>query len=190
MSLFEGIQPTGNVHMFAPRQNEMACRNYPKRAMRNARVGNTFEDHETRTVRLMVNPRLFVLLGMMVFASICSSSTLPRLPRLVEQEDKPLRSVAAEPVSRNSVAAAHGPRSKAARLQTTGGLKPTSSDVKTTKGLDRKPPQTASSLAGCKDRAPVDGHQPFSGKRVLHEQSTATQTKEKSLCNPGSPRSR
>jgi hypothetical protein len=159
------------------------------RQMRNECAMYHEEENKSMcTVRSMVNPSLFALFGIVVFAAVCFASTLPRVPRLVEQEDGTVHSLAAQPVSRNSVATAHGPRSKAARPQTAEGSKPTS-EVKTNKSLDRKPPQTTSALTGCKDFSPVNGAPAVPGEKNSPGK-THDNSQEKSLCNAQNPRSR
>lgn len=131
------------------------------------------------------------LFGMMVFVAVCSSSTLPRLSRLVEQEDGAVHALAAEPVSRNSVASTHARRTQAAK-----GLPPKSSDTKTisnTKTMesnDRKAAQTAHALTGCNNITPAEGAPAVPGKSTARKNDNNPSNEEKNLCNPGSPRSR
>jgi hypothetical protein len=138
-----------------------------------------------RTVSLIVKRSLVGLFGMLVFATLCVASTMPsfRLRITEEQEDGLPAQASAKPVSRNSVVAAHGPQHRAA-----GGLKPTSSDPKTTKSVDRKAAQTTSALTGCKDFTPANGAPVVLGKK--NSAGKTYNSQEKNLCNPGSPRSR
>lgn len=147
------------------------------------------EHKSMRSARFTVKRCLYGLFGIMVLAGVCSSSTLPRLPRLVEQEDGTVRSLAAEPVSRNSVATAHVPRTKAARLQTAGALKPKTSDPKATKTMDRKAAQTTSALTGCKEFTPANGAPAVVGKKNSAGKIYSN-SQEKNLCNSENPRSR
>lgn len=121
------------------------------------------------------------LVGMIVFAALCFSSTIPNLPQLVEREDGTVRTRTATPVSRNSAAAPHGPQARS----TAGALKSDSfvpKTGKTAKSMDRKTAQTASDLTGCKDNAPAGGAPADLGKKST-ARKTYDNSKKKSLCN-------
>jgi len=131
-------------------------------------------------VYLIVKRSLFGLFGMMVFAALGFSWTIPSSSQLIEQEDGTVRARAATPVPRKPVAAAHG-----SRFRSAGRLKPdllVPRTGKTAKSLDRKRAQTALDPTGCRDYAPAGAAPADLGKRST-ARKTYDNSKEKSLCN-------
>jgi hypothetical protein len=136
-----------------------------------------------RTVHLMVKRTLFGVIGITAVAATCFASTMPSSLRLVEQQDG-TRVLVPKPVSARPVAATHARRTPAAK-----GLQPKSPDTKIVESKDRKAAQTAHALAGCKAFTPADEAPAVPGKSTARK-SYNNSNEEKSLCNPGSPRSR
>ena len=132
-----------------------------------------------KTLCLAMKRSLFGLFGMLVVVTLGFSSSIPRLPRLVEQEDGTMRTRAATPVSRNSAAVAHG-----SRFRSAAGLKSDSLLPKTGKTAkrDRKTPQTALDSTECKDYAPAGGAPADLGIKGS-ERKTYDNSKEKRLCH-------
>lgn len=124
-----------------------------------------------RTVHLIVKRTLFGLVGIMVVAAICFSSTMPSSLRLVEEMDG-TRVFVAKPVSAHSVATTHVRRTQAAK-----GLQPKSSGAKTIESKDRKVPKQLTRWPDAKISLPRTKHQPFAGKRIVQEKLTIPRRK-------------
>lgn len=140
-------------------------------------------DKENGTMRM--KRALLGLVGVMVLAAVGFTSTVPSFLRSADvQEDGIDAKPTVKPASRSSAVATHTSRSQA-----TGKLKPDSSAAKTAKKTDRKTAQAALALTGCKDNAPANGTPAVLGEKNISGKKS-NNSKEKSLCNPESPRSR
>lgn len=158
----------------------MSDRVNPMRGMRYAQARRTVEERKMKTLCLAVKRSLFGLFGMVVVATLGFSSSIPRLPRLVEQEDGTIRMRAATPVSRSSVAAAHGSRFRSAgRLKSDSFVPKTG---KTAESMNRKTARTDLDSTGCKDPAPAGGAPADLGGRNT-AQKTHDSSKKRSSCN-------
>jgi hypothetical protein len=123
----------------------------------------------TRKVRLTVKRGLFGLMGMMVLAVVCFSSTIPASVWLAAQEDGGAAKPAVRFVSRSPIVSAHAPRNRPASAA--------SKDAR-----NRRAPQTTQAMTGCKEYASSDGEPAVPGKKRT-SQKTQDNSKEKSPCN-------
>lgn len=137
------------------------------------------EHKSMKNVRSAANSVLG-LVGMMVFAAVCFSSTIPSSLRVVEQVNGSLTAVPATSALRNPVVAPHAPRFQAA-----GKLKARSTASRAARSINRKSAQTASALTGCKDYAPSDGEPTARGKKSTAGKAydNSDNSKGKGPCN-------